>query len=290
MARPKAASSRLEAAQAALDEANHQLANLETKRNALLLKDDDAAAAKLANEIKQQRELADGYADKIKLLQAEAEREANARRTREQEALIGRVEKKFAERDRIGAELADLIPQLNTRFRRMIELGREIAAAWPWPVGDALSLAIGRDQITNAISHELFRQTATPMLGGGMDVGRPNAGLRFPGSKSPSFAEINLPESVMPLTDVLRLASEHGSNVMRGRTTVAAVSVPGPTNGHASERPRSPATIRLAELLKRQAELAALPTMTASDDMAYAEVVQQISIAQSELEAEKQHV
>jgi hypothetical protein len=126
---------RLEGEKAALDDAARHLAELESKRNAALLADDDRTAGKLLGEIEQQRRLIRGHHDKIGLLQAEAEREEVERVARERAGLISRIEKKISERNAAAAELTVGLEQAARALGKMVELGSAIAAAWPWPAG-----------------------------------------------------------------------------------------------------------------------------------------------------------
>jgi hypothetical protein len=283
--RKTTATSRLEAARAALAEAEARVADIEAKRRAALLSDRDDEAVRLAGEIDQHRRLADGHAEKIRLLIGEAEEEANAARVKERLAHIERVEKLCAERDAAGRELAEKIPVINGLYRKLLDLGRRIDAGWPWPTGDRQSIAILPEHITAAVSHELFRLTARPRLGGGQNE-HPDAGQRFPGSKPPNLGVMGFPESIMPLVDTLAAASKLASSIMRtgahGRST-APSPVPSTVNGHGS---LSPAQIKLNTLLKRQAELAALPAMTPEQDGQYASLVQEISIIQTAIDSE----
>jgi hypothetical protein len=283
MAKPTIAD-RLSAARGEFDATNRQRMELEAKRNAALIADDDRTATKLAGQLDELRLLARGHEDKIKLLEAAAEEEANARRVKEKAALIGRIEARLAERNKVAAELAEMLPQANNLFRRLLELNRAIDSSWPWPGSDRLSIMLPRESIAAAISHELFRVSAVPWRGGGLDEGNPVAGLRFPGSKSSHLGLLELPEAVTPLVDVLRSASEHASNIMRGKAVPVTASAALASNGSAQ---RTPAEGRLAGLLQRQAELAALTAPTPSDDAEYAETVQQIVLAQTAIETEK---
>jgi hypothetical protein len=283
----KNASNRLATAEAALEAAIGQLNELAGQRDTALLKDDDQAASALLVEIEQQRRIVVGHQDKIRLLKAEAEREANERRVREKAALIGRIEKKTTERNNVAAELQDLIPQANRLMRRILTLNKEIDAAWPWPGGDRHSIMVLRETITNAIAHELYRVTAIPVRGGGQD--EPDAGLRFPGARPPTMAIMGLPSAIPPLVDVLRNAGEHASNIMRGKVSAPAPAAAVVTNGGASipDRPQTPAEAKLVLLLEAQSRLASLPAPTPNDDAEYAETVQQIALAQTALEQER---
>lgn len=283
--KPATATDRFEAARAALAEAEAKVADIEARRRAALLSDRVDEAVKLAGEINQQRAVAAAHADQVKLLIEQAEEEKNASRIKERLGLIQRVEAKLTERDRVGAELAGMIPALNKLYRRLLELGREVDAAWPWPTGDRQSIGVLPEHITAAITHELYRQTARPRLGGGQTE-HPDAGQRFPGSKPPHLGVMGLPESITPLVDVLASASKLASSIMRtgahGRSTAPSVVPALAMNGHAL----SPAQAKLAKLLKRQNELAG-KVMTAAEDAEYAEVVKQIAIVQVAIDSEK---
>src|SRR5262245_20605175 len=108
MAKPTAAN-RLDAARKELEATNSQLSELEAKRNSALLADDDRTAAKLAGQIDDLHRLARGHADKIRLLEGEAERAEKEARIRRREDHIRRVEKLLADRDAAGHELADAV-------------------------------------------------------------------------------------------------------------------------------------------------------------------------------------
>jgi hypothetical protein len=109
LARSKTATGRLEAATTALAEAQRQISELIEKRNAALLKDDDATAIKLGAEIDTLHQAAKAHEDKIRLLRAVAEQEATGRRVREREGQIKRIETKLAARDQAANELSGAI-------------------------------------------------------------------------------------------------------------------------------------------------------------------------------------
>jgi hypothetical protein len=177
------AEARLHAARAAHVAVTGQIRKVGAARADALLQDNDKEAARLDGELEQLRRLERGHRDKIGLLEAEAKKAEAARHAKEKQGLRERVEARFLEREAIGAELADMIPKINSLFVRMIELGRIIDAAWPWPSADRQALMLFREHIVEAVANELFRVTAHVRLGGGQ-VEHPDAGLRFPGSKS----------------------------------------------------------------------------------------------------------
>jgi hypothetical protein len=144
----------------------------------------------------------------------------------------------------------------------------------------------------------LYRVSAVPLLGGGMDQGKLLAGYHFPGAKAPTLQFIALPEAILPLTDALRSAAEQGSAVMRGKAPAApvvasaAASAPS-SNGQVADASRTPTQERLADLYKRQMTLASLATMSPEQEREYGEVVAEIAQASAAVEGEKlgaQHV
>jgi hypothetical protein len=278
-ARKASATGRHEAATAALAETQAQLTDLTARRDKALLADDVAGAVKLGVEIEDVRRLADAHRQRLVLLAEEVQKEANERRVQAQAELIGRIEKKFTERTKVGEELAAVITQANRLFRKLLELNHDLTAPWAWPTGDLASIMLPRQSILSAIEHELYRQTAVPMLGGGMDRG--DTGTRFPGAKAPSFTLMGQPQSIVPLVDALKAAAAHASDIMRGKR--ALTSAPVTING----APRTPAEAKLDDLLKRQGQLASLKAPTPEEERAYSEIVAQISLAQAEVQKQE---
>jgi hypothetical protein len=240
MSRPKSATGRLEAAQAALEETTRKLAELRAKRDAALLADDDATAIALGAELDGLTQAARAYEDKARLLRDAAQREAADRRVREREGLIKRIESKLAARDQAGAELADAIKRADAAFRKLIDIGVEVTAAWSWPPSDLQACLLSHSAITHVLTHELYRVGGRPMLGGGQ-VEKPHAGIHFPGAKCPRHELVHLQEKIAPLTTVLQEATAHASNILRGKrpsTPVdVAVTAPIPTTNGQGERP-----------------------------------------------------
>jgi hypothetical protein len=280
MAKPTT-TDRLSAARAELDAINRQRAELAGKRNAALLADDDRIAVKLASQIDDLRSLARGHEDKIKLLEDEAARELAERQVKEKAALIGRIEKKLAERDRAGAELAAAVKIMDDAFRKLIALGRDITAAWPLGPHDPAACILSPGAITRALQHEIFRVGSRPHLLGGQD--KPDNLVHLPGGMSPAINLINSPDRVMPLIEVLAQATRHASATMHTGKAAAVV-----TNGAQVEHRQLSATeSRLAGLHRRLAELGALPSPTPDEDREYTAVVAEVAKITSAIEAEK---
>jgi hypothetical protein len=302
---PPSAASRIEAAQAALEETNRKLAELNEQRNAALLRDDNGAAVAFGIELANLRLAARADEDKIGLLREAAAREEQARRAKEKEALIGKIEKLLAGRDAAGRELADAVAAADRAFRKLIDIGVEVQNMWSWPASDVPAILLSPAAIAHALSGEMYRIGARPKVGGGqVEPHGVHAGVDFPGSRVPRFELTHLPEKIPPLTAVLQQASAHASNIMRGVRPSAEVEVPHvaarheeqirggaaqvgssapapPDNGNAV--PLTTAQERLAGLLKRQAELAEDP----AHESEYFDAVAAVAVAQAELDAEQ---
>jgi hypothetical protein len=230
------------------------------------------------------------HEDKIRLLREAAEREANERRVREREGLIQRIEGKLAERDAAGVELAESIARADRAYRRLIDIGLEVQAAWNWPPSDFAACLLSHPAISAALTHEMYRVGGRPMLGGGQ-VEKPHAGINFPGAPVPRFELTHLPERIPALTAVLQQATEHASNILRGKrpgapgveiSTPVAVAAP-VVNGNAV--PRTAAQERLSDLNSQLVKLG--EDMTPAGEQEYQRVVSEIAQVQGQIAKEQ---
>jgi hypothetical protein len=295
MSRSKSATGRLEAATAAVEEATRKLAELNVRRNEHLLRDSNVEAIRLQVQIDALNQEVRAHRDKIELLKAEVEREANEKRIREREGQIKRIEFKIAERDKAMEEVASAIKQLAVASERAITVSREIVAAWVWAPHDLPAALLTPPSILTAISHESFRCSYHPRRYGGMDTD-PLAGHMLPGSRCPRLEWTEQPERTRPMIHVVHDASEFAKRFLRMGKGSAVVEVVQPqvsktddsvsvTNGgNTPQRPEAEA--RLASLLKKQAELA--EDMSPQGEQEYARVVSEIAKAQAEVTAQQQ--
>src|SRR5262249_39389796 len=136
MGRRKAAASRLDQAKADHAEAEQKIAELEVKRNDALLADRDEDAVRLDAKLDALRRMAKGYADKIVLLEAEAQREEAADRIKRHEAHIRQVEKLGDNQIAAIAKVAEATATLVGAYREAIVAAERRAAAWPWAPQD----------------------------------------------------------------------------------------------------------------------------------------------------------
>jgi hypothetical protein len=281
-ARKQTSPERLAAAQAELEQANARLAELAEQRNAALLKDDTAGAIALGVEIANLKLAARAHEDKIKLLREQAAAEERARREREREAQIGKIEEKIEQRDAAMQEVAAAIKQLATASERAIKLGREVVAAWSWQPHDLPAALLSPPSILTSISHESYRLSYHARRYGGMDTD-PLAGIMLPGSRCPRLEWLEQPERTRPMADVVRDASEFAKRFLRTGKSSSAVEVVAAPLPAMNGGERSEAEQRLASLLKKQAELEG--DLSLQGEREYQRVVAAIVAVQTEIDA-----
>jgi hypothetical protein len=230
--RRNGAGSALQHAQSALQETAEQLKALTARRREVLLAgtDDEVAAvdAEIEAAQRQQRTLT----DRVSVLLEQAEQEAAARRAKEHEALIGRVEGKLSERDRAVAKLAGLVAAADAALVEVFALNRAILAAWPW--GNNLgAVLLGDGMVVNALRNEIYRVSGRPPSTGGMP-GDPR-GPSYPGGVAEDIMWAMMPERIKPIVEKFAEASAAASVIMKtGRNSPAPASAPAPvTNGAA---------------------------------------------------------
>jgi hypothetical protein len=285
------ATDRISAAARALEEANRKLVELNEQRNQCLLKDDNAGAIELGIAIANLKLSARAEEDRIALLRERAAEEERARKAKEKEALVGKIEKKLAGRDAAGKELASALAAADRAFRKLIDIGAEVQALWSWPPSDIPAILLSPAAIAHALSGELYRVGARPRVGGGqIEPHGVHAGVTFPGAKPPRHDLVNLPERIPALTAILQQATAHGSAIMRGMRPAEVevpVSAPAPaTSGGDAPVQRSDAERRKSDLHVQMAKLA--EDVTPAGEAEYLRVVGELAQVEAELAAQKQ--
>jgi hypothetical protein len=209
---PSEAESSLAKARAALLATDEELARLATERDAALLRDDDAEAVRLDGEVEQLQRLRRAHVDKVALREREAERAAAEQRAAERAGAISAVEGLLGERDRVGGELAAAIDRADKCFVRMLELAREVKAAWSFASHDHAPALLADSAVLRELTHEIYRVAARPVAPGAMIA---PAAPSFPGGKFERIEHALLPSKIRPLTEKLAEASEFASRCMR---------------------------------------------------------------------------
>jgi hypothetical protein len=276
----KKAATILAEAQQELLNTNAKLSDTGRRRDQLLLANDATGLDAVEVELTNLQKAAVRQADRIRLLEAEAERETNERRVKERQGLIGRIEENLAERDAAGRRLQNTLSKAEREFRELIRLSEASAAAWPWPPSDLIPMLMSGATIARAVSHQLYKCGARPPL-----LGRPGEKVEvgFPGGVCVDHRLRGLVDQIPSLTDVLADGSRLASRIMRGgsaetpaSTNGAAPSPPAASgNGETPDPVRTPDQAKLAALLKKQAALA--EDITPAGEAAYQQVVAEIA-------------
>jgi hypothetical protein len=276
----KKAATILAEAQQELVETNAKLSDTGRRRDQLLLAGDERGLDAVEVELANLQKASVRQADRIRLLEAEAERETNESRVKERQGLIGRIEENLAERDAAGRRLQNTLIKADREFRELIRLSEAAAAAWPWPPSDLIPMLMSGATIARAVSHQLFKcGSRTPLLG------RPGERVEvgFPGGVCADHRLRGLVDQIPSLTDVLADGSRMASRIMRGGSAATPASAngaaplppPASGNGETADPVRTPDQAKLAALLKRQAQLA--EDATPAGELAYQQVVAEIA-------------
>jgi hypothetical protein len=286
---PPSASERLAATQRELEETTRKITERDAQRTAALLADDNAGAIKLGIEITNLKLETRAHADKIALLKDLAAKEDQARKAKEREAQIEKVEAKIKQRDAAMQGVVDAIKQLDAASKRAIALGRDIVAMWTWAPHDLPVALLSPPSIMTSISHESFRLSYHPRRYGGMDVD-PLAGVMLPGSKCPRLEWMEHPERTRPLLDVVADASTFAKQFMRTGRGSAAVEATGsngsaPIDGHGEAPQRTEVQQRHDALLAQMDKLR--DDVTPAGEAEYLRVVSELAKVQAEITAQQ---
>jgi len=257
-----------------------QIADKEAARNAALLAGDDAAAvAKIDGEIAALHHAERTEADRIKLLEQEAEREEGLARAKRRAELIGRVKARIAERDQVGAELEKKLGEAVKLFRRAHEIGLEASAMWSWNESDRIAIGLSGMEFKLMVMHHIFKVGSVVNPLGGLPFH--HMAQSFPGGQNPKPTEWAMrPDKVPSLTEALALRSKFATRVLDGGTIgkAARTTAPDPT-----VPARTDAEARLSQLLNRQAALA--QEISPDSEQKYKAVVAQIVAVTAEIKA-----
>jgi hypothetical protein len=147
---------------------------------------------------------------RVALLEERAAQELRARQVKAQEALRGRVENKFAERDRHIEAMCKHMADMVSEMKLAVAANGEAAAAWAWDsVRDNEACMFGLF-LRAAIRHELYRLSGDPY-----ESATNRGSFSFPGAEAPTpFGDLN-PKSGRPLVEKAREASAYASRIMQ---------------------------------------------------------------------------
>jgi hypothetical protein len=169
----KRAESRLADARSTQAEAVRRVAEVGAARSKAILDEDDTTARKLDSELEELQRDARIAGERVRLLEAEAQREEADAVIKRRGDLIVRFEKKLAEADREADELQNLVAAAEKKFRKIITLRTDARAAWPIAdsnanatAGTAEGAALSGGAVAKLLQFEFYRVGARPFLGG----------------------------------------------------------------------------------------------------------------------------
>jgi hypothetical protein len=252
-----------------------QIADKEAARNAALLAGDEAAAvAKIDAEIAGLRHADRTEADRIKLLEKEAEKKEGLARAKRQAELIGCVKAKIAEADAIGAEAQAVADKLIKLCFRECELRLAVLPMWAWNNSDRGAIGLSGVAVKERYMRYFYKAGTVINRLGGLPVDR--AVPSFPGRLEPRFELKLQPKKIPSMIDDMGERSAYASKVLDAgkRGPMRAVATPKSTVAEG----------KLEELLKQQAELA--NDISEEGEKRYRAVVQQITALSYEIATE----
>jgi hypothetical protein len=268
----KKAATRLGEARAAQAAAVGRVAEVEAARAKAILDEDDVGARKLDAELEELQRDARIGADRVRLLEQQAQEEEQAAVLQRRKDHVVRFTKELSDADQVADELQACIEQTDRLFRRLIQLREDARAAWWGSTHHEAALSISPDgcalsglAIKALLMHEIYRVGARPFVGG-------TAGelkqVDLPGGQCPDHRLLGQPDKIEPFGARMRKASAAAVDVMRGKipehasATLPSVPDTAPTpraaSGNGGETPdpvRTPDQAKLAALLKRAEEL-----------------------------------
>jgi len=202
----------LEAEQQALAVTNNRIAEASRKREQLLLGDDEAAIDRADSELGMLGRMAKRSADRIKLLEVEAQRQEAQAVAKRRISLIQRIEKQLnTSADVFAVEIQNVIAQFEKSFQQLVAARAKILPAWNWSTEAQEACCLSGSSIRRLIEFELYRQSGKVFTGG--SDWEP-VQMSLPGSRPPDLVT-RMPHAVKPLAETLREANAHASKILR---------------------------------------------------------------------------
>jgi hypothetical protein len=277
----------LERARAALAEIEAGIAELTEKRSARLLAGDAATAiGKIGAELQSLQQAAKTERDRITLLESEATKEQAEAAEQARLAHITKTEQIFERRTEKAVRLEQIFDEARDVLRSIAADNAEIEAAWRFEYHDRVPLVLPVEHLIEATRHHLFRLSTPPVTGKAGAAGTP---VDLPGGKNPQpLTWAGQPEKAPALGASMREAAKLGSEIMRtGKSTSGQVSASGAVVDGVpafmlKEPPAlSPNQQRLAQLLRKQAELA--NDVSEAGEAKYQQVIAEMTALQDEM-------
>lgn len=233
-------------AQIALAETGQKLADIGAKRSAALLaSDDNSQIIAFDREIEELKRVEKVQRDRIAALEREAEREEGLARAKRRSELIGRVKKRIAEADSVGAEMQAAADQLVKLFKRECELRISLNAMWPWG-NDAAAIGLNGIAVKERLMWYLYKVGAVMNFGGGANL--EHMIPSFPGGISPRLEDRLQAEKIPSLIEVMAEKTAYAFNVLDTGKVATGTAAPDPV----VVAPRAPSAVEI-----RQAKLLA---------------------------------
>lgn len=220
MARPKAKAETAKCTADVLAVARREAVELSERERDLagecdhaLVKDDRAEVDRLELAVADVRKQRERCERRVILLEQKAAEELRAQQETAQAELLERVEAKFKERDKAVNDMCGHMAAMVVSFRRAIAVNGAASTGWPFGPSDGQAAMFG-NRLTRAISGELYRLSGSPFSASGAP-----RDFEFPGASCPDVRDPR-PESITPLVDQVRAASDYAVQRMRSRPTL----------------------------------------------------------------------
>jgi hypothetical protein len=270
--------------EAELADTQRRIEELRDKREAALLADDTNALDAIELTVSRLQRTAQRQQERLRLLQKQVEADEHEAVNKRRQALRERFAKKLAEADAAAVELQETVARAVVLFRKIIDIRESARAAWPISdahhnaaAGTPEGAALSGSAVHVLLSWEFFRQSADPFLGG---VPGERRQLSLPGSTSPRIDQALLPSAIKPFADALKQASAFAVDAMGTKLDPLRALNVGEAVAPVDSDARSPAEVRLAALLRQQAEAAA--DTSEAGERRYFEIVAELAKLSSE--------
>jgi hypothetical protein len=265
--------------QAELAAISGSIVELEDRRAASLRAGDFAAVESVRTEIDRMQKRASDLAERLLLLERDAEAEAAVRAAKERKRHIADIDAKFLKpRLEAAREFSKHFAAAVESYRRLASLSNEALTASGLSLPPAETAAgLNGFWVKLVTSHEMYRMGAAAI-----ETGKPFTGASVPSlppAAVPDLSFIGQPEKIRPLVEIVISANEYALQAMSGDRNVRTGNIV----SFAQQTARTANQEKLAQLTKQQNMLANAPSC---DEVEYARVVSEIAQVRDLVEAE----